>query len=172
MITWIVVDTSYLLELFKVPGSFTAQANIAIRARFDAAFGASARLYVPVPVIFELANHIADVADGAARRRLSMELAQTIKSCHDTSIPWLIVPTSGDEILEDLSNVLALCDSFSTEFAMQKCGLTDTSVAVVARELKRRALQYPANSQPVVHIWTRDHALKAHEPDKEPFPFV
>jgi hypothetical protein len=167
---WSVVDTSYLTELFKVPGRFEDASAAAVRGKFAEAIEAAARLYVPVPVIFELANHIANVTDGGSRRTLARHLASAIATSVENDTPWRIFPNRDDAILRSLGHTLELCNAFAAEFAIQQIGLTDTSVIVAARELHPRAV----NRFPVcpVHIWTRDHAIKAHEPSAEINPFV
>ncbi len=44
-----VIDTSYLLELFAVPGHSTKEARDKIKIRIAAAAQSGARLYVTVP---------------------------------------------------------------------------------------------------------------------------
>ena len=61
------IDTSYLLELYAVPGHSTQKAVDEIRSRFTDAARQDARLYVTVPSIYELANHIAHISDGNVR---------------------------------------------------------------------------------------------------------
>ena len=62
-----VIDTSYLLELFEVPGYSTEVAVAEIRKRVADAARSGARLYVTVPSVYELAKHISDVRDGNLR---------------------------------------------------------------------------------------------------------
>lgn len=54
--TFLVIDTSYLLELFAVPGNTQLQAAKAVQAKFAQAFNSNAQLFVPLPVLFELAK--------------------------------------------------------------------------------------------------------------------
>jgi predicted nucleic acid-binding protein len=162
-VTALVVDTSYLLELFKVPRHFDPLFSERVKQRFGRAIASGHRLYVPFPVVFEVANHIAGVGDGGARKRLADLLASTVQSCISTASPWIITPASED-ILYDLSELLRLCDVYARELAVQGIGLSDTALIEEARRLKRKYNQ-PGDQ---IHIWTRDQALKAHEPDSEP----
>ena len=59
-----VIDTSYLLELFAVPGCSTEEAVVEIRNRAARAARKGARLYVTIPSVYELAEHISDIRDG------------------------------------------------------------------------------------------------------------
>ena len=65
-----VVDTNYLLELFSVPKSSSETAIIEVKKRFKNAAENGALFMVPLPCIFELGNHIADVDDGNIRYNL------------------------------------------------------------------------------------------------------
>jgi hypothetical protein len=164
-VTALIVDTSYLLELLKVPDRFELAFSELVKQRFHEAINAGHRLYVPFPVVFELANHIALVRDGGARKRLADWLAKTVRSCIESATPWIITPASED-ILYDLSELLRLCDVYAQELAVQGIGLSDTALVEEARRLKAKYNQ-PTDR---VHIWTKDRRLKTHEPDAEPEP--
>ena len=165
--TALVIDTSYLLELLRVPGHFDPDFSGHVKQRFSQSVAANHRLYVPFAVVFELADHIAHVRDGSARKRLADFLAATVRSCIESATPWIITPASKD-ILYDLSELLRLCDVYAQELAIQGIGLSDTSVIEEARRLKQKYNQ-PDDQ---VYIWTRDQTLKSHEPDAEPEPLV
>jgi hypothetical protein len=165
--TALVIDTSYLLELLKVPGHFDPDFAGHVKERFSQSVEANHRLYVPFAVVFELGDHIAQIRDGSVRKRLADFLAATVRSCIDSATPWIITPASKD-ILYDLSELLRLCDVYAQELAIQGIGLSDTSVIEEARRLKQKYNQ-PDDR---VHIWTRDQTLKSHEPDAEPEPLV
>jgi predicted nucleic acid-binding protein len=166
--TALVVDTSYLVELFKVPKLFDPVFAERVKQRFGDAIKAGHRLYVPFPVVFEVANHIAGVPDGGSRKKLADLLANTVRSCVDSGNPWIITPASSEDILYDLSELLRLCDVYAREMAVQSIGLSDTAIIEEARRLKGKYNQ-PGDR---VHIWTRDLGLKAHEPDAEPEPLL
>jgi predicted nucleic acid-binding protein len=165
--TVLVIDTSYLLELLKVPELFDPSFSEEVKKRFSRSVTAGHRLYVPFTIVFELANHIALVRDGGARKRLANFLAATVRSCIEETTPWIITPAAKD-ILYDLSELVRLCDLYAEELAIQGIGLSDTSIIEEARRLKRKYNQ-PDDR---VHIWTKDKKLKSHEPDTEPEPLV
>lgn len=155
-----VIDTSYLLELFAVPG-FSAPSSVQeVRKRYALAIEKGSLLFVPLPCIFELANHVTDVRDGNKRRQLAQNLFETIESSVQKTIPWQITPSTGIESLPELFR------NFAENYVSQGIGLTDTSTVHEALRLKTRHPQYN------VHIWTKDHALKAREPDAEKIPFL
>lgn len=161
-----VIDTSYLLELFDVPGCSTQKAREEIKIRIAAAAQSGARLYVTVPCIYELANHIADVSDGNVRRSLAERLRDDVLSSLDSnpSTPWTIIPS---QQLDAFKNLIV---SFVDNHVIQKgVGLSDSTLIDEAHRLKRD--RYQRRGSPV-HIWTKDKALKAYEPDTEPDAYV
>ncbi|TGO02016.1 hypothetical protein PN36_31920 [Candidatus Thiomargarita nelsonii] len=166
--TIFVIDTSYLLELFGVPGCSEKNAIREIRKRYEKAIKDKAMLFVPSPCIFELGNHIADVRDETRRKELANLLVQTIKACVEKSTPWTITPPA--IVIEDFPQLL---EYFANKSVVQcqgrKCiGLVDTSTVIQAQRLKdeRKSLGYK------VHIWTKDKRLKENEPDLEDNPFL
>ncbi|ETR73917.1 MAG: hypothetical protein OMM_06656 [Candidatus Magnetoglobus multicellularis str. Araruama] len=94
-----VIDTSYLDEYYQIYG-YCDKKNISeIKKRFEKAEKNKSRLYVPVPVIFEIANHIAHV-----RGSQCYELAETFrkdieKSCSVHSSPFIVVPCKEFELI-------------------------------------------------------------------------
>ena len=157
-----VIDTSYLLELFKVPNYSNTSSITEIKNRFENEFESKSRFYVPLPCIFELGNHIADVNSCSVRKKLADSFYKTIKSCVEDSMPWIITPSASIEELPQL------CRKFSEEFVIQRVGLTDTAVINEANRLKEKYSSFNYT----VHIWAKDSSLKAHEPDTEENPFM
>jgi predicted nucleic acid-binding protein len=166
-VTALVIDTSYLLELLKVPDRFEPSFAEHVKERLRDAIASKHRLYVPFAVVFELANHIAHVRDGGSRKRLADFLANTVRSSIETANPWIITPAS-EEILQDLSELLRLCDVYAQEMAPQGIGLSDTAIIEESRRLKGKYNQTGDR----VHIWTRDRLVKAREPDSEADPLL
>ncbi len=158
-----VIDTSYLLELFAVPDASDPSAVEEVRRRYRDAVAGDARLFVPLPCLFELANHIVDVRDGSVSHRLANHLTKQVRASIEDDGEWTLVP------LREAGHFPRLWDRFAQEFARQGVGLTDTCVIEEARRLKRERY---GGSLFTVHIWTRDQALKAYEPVREEDPFV
>ena len=69
-----ILDTSWLLELYRVPGYFDESRTSTVQADTGAFIGSGGELFVTVPVLFEVASHITHVRDGR-RRRASRETA-------------------------------------------------------------------------------------------------
>ena len=158
-----VIDTSYLLELFAVPGHSTKEARDDIKSRIAAAAKSGARLYVTVPCIYELANHIADVSNGNARRSLAEQVRDTVLSSLDQGTPWTIIPS------QQLDTFKKLIVSFVDEHVIQRIDLSDSTLIDEVRRLKRDI--YQRRGSPV-HIWTKDRKLKVYEPDSEPDAYL
>lgn len=161
-VTVFVLDTSYLLELFRVPGFSNNNAVTEIRNRYEEAIKNNCRLFVTLPCIFELANHIADVKDGKKRLELGSSFFETIESSVKGNIPWIIIPSCDMEIFTQL------CRVFAGKYVQEKIGLTDTNIIQESKRLKEKYSSFGYN----VHIWTKDEKLKAYEPDHENNPFI
>lgn len=158
-----IIDTSYLCELFQVPGSSNHQSVEEIKRRFEIALNNDARFYVPIACIYELGNKIAKVNKGSIRRDLANKLLKTVKNSIAKNQPWNITPAVSFEQLEQYCNI------FASEYAVAEIGLTDTAVISEAHRLKETKF-YNRNFS--VHIWTKDESLKAREPDTETDPFI
>ena len=158
-----VIDTSYLLEIFAVSDHSTKEARDEIRSRIAAATKSGARLYVTVPCIYELANHISQVPNGNARRSLAEQVRDTALSSLDDGTPWTIIPS---QQLDTFKNLIV---SFVDEHVIQRIDLSDSTLIDEARRLKRDT--YQRRGSPV-HIWTKDEALKSYEPDSEPDDYL
>jgi len=161
-----VVDTSYLVEYYKVDGHYKQDSHLKILEKFEIAFQNENEIYIPVPVIFELANHIAHVKNGDNRQKLAQRFVRDIENSLTKDSPFNLVPCEDFQSIEELTKHLI---EFSSHYAKQGLGLTDTSVYLQAnqvRESHKKLKNY------ATHIWTRDKALKALEPDIEPNPFV
>lgn len=158
-----VIDTSYLVELFGCGRSSNRTASAAVRGRFQAANRGGGRFFVPLPCLFELGDHIADVAHDELRQQLADRLLNTVRDSLNTSRPWTITPTGPPE--EILPSLLA---RFVPLAANQRIGLVDTFTLNEALRLKEKLEGYKAR----IHIWTNDRNLKGHEPDAEVEPFL
>ena len=181
-----VIDTSYLLELYAVPGHSTQEAVDKIKSRFKDAVKQNARLYVTVPSIYELANHIAGVSNGNARRSLAEELQDDILRSINEEVPWTIVgaptivatPTGKlDEGVprtiipsQEPSALKKLIVSFVDNHVLEGIGLSDSTLIDEAHRLKRTTTYRGSAGR--VHIWTKDKKLKAREPDNEPHAYL
>jgi len=161
-----VLDTGYLDELWKVGDKFTEEKHAEIKIRYGKAIDSGADFIVPVPVLFELANHITHTKHHARRRQLTEQFRDSVLNSLKDDLPWHIVPDEAGVLFANLNEALqASVDRFSKQFSEQKISLTDTVVCLTAERFKSH------HKSRRVHIWTVDNALKALEPDKEPDPY-
>ena len=152
------IDTSYLLELYAIPGKSSQDASVEIRERFHNAGVCGSRLYVTVPSIFELAKHIVRIPDGDQRRHYAVHMKNDVLSGLKSGDPWNVIPSREFDALGDLVS------SFVENYIHDGIDLTDSTLIDEARRLKQERY---GGSQWRVHIWTKDGNLKAREPDVE-----
>jgi hypothetical protein len=157
-----VLDTSYLLEIFRCGRDSREDASDEVRKRFKQANKSGGRFFVPLPCLFELGDHVADVKNEELRKKIAENLVSTVKASLETKRPWTITPTGNPNDI--LPNLL---ERFVPVATRQKIGLVDTFTWSEAERLKKKH----DNIKPRVHIWTNDRALKSKEPDPEPDPF-
>ena len=154
-----VLDTSYLLELYSVPGFSDPVLSKRLRKRI--ASEDTARFHVPAGCLYKLCDHIADVPDGNRRHQLARQIATDVESSVSRAVPWLISPSQGLDVF------VRFVRTFASDPSRLKIGLTNSDVVEIATALKGK---YGASANYRVHIWTRNRSLKAHEPDAEPDP--
>lgn len=161
----LVVDTSYLHELFEVPGYCQPQAVAGVKKKFEQAIELGSRIFVPLACLFELADNISEIKNGRKRVSLAKKLCETVTRCVDEDNPfrpWNITPKLS---MEDLPR---LCQTFVAEHVAKGIGFTDTAVCEEARRLKVKYASFGYK----VHIWTKDRKLKSMEPDPEEAAFI
>jgi hypothetical protein len=168
----IVVDTSYLLELVQVPDCSSDRAYGPICQLFENARHITDQLQVPLPVLFELGNHVADVKNGESRKRLAAELIDAVNDWLSGETPLTIVSSMNDaRTVQDFRDaVTGLTQEFRT-LAPDRQGLTNAAIALEAKKLRQKHKNSSLKTY-LVHIWTTDKKLKALEPDAEANAFV
>ncbi|MCE2398668.1 MAG: hypothetical protein J4F34_06490 [Gemmatimonadetes bacterium] len=154
-----VVDTSYLVELYSVPGFSDRTFSTRLRKRMTELAGA--RFHVPAGCLYQFCDHIADVTDGNRRHHLAHRIATDVETSIGRAWPWLISPSKG---LNELADFIR---AFASDPTRHVVGLTNSDVIEVAKVLKRK---YGSSTDYRVDIWTKNAQLKAHEPDLEPEP--
>ena len=157
-----VLDTSYLDELLRCDGYTNPEASERVRGLFHSALKRKSRFFVPLPCLFELGNHIAQVKHDDRRQELVHSLLDAVHKSLDSQRPWHITPAESPERM-----LPALMQRFETLACKKQIGLVDTFVLSEAERLK--TMHAKANVK--VHIWSNDRPLKGQEPDKEAYPF-
>jgi hypothetical protein len=161
--TLYILDTSYLLEICGCGRDSNPEARKIVLERLKKATAQGGRFFVPLPCLFELGDHIADVRNNDLRERLAIWLKSTVTGCLVNSKPWIITPT------EKPSDVLPqLLEAYVPLTIERKVGLVDVFAAEEAKRLKARFKDIKSR----VHIWTNDQQLKLLEPDKEVDPYL
>ena len=147
-----IIDTSWLLELYRVPGHYKECRTTSVKATTGELAEAECELFVTLPVLFELANHIAHVGDGNCRYALAEMLLNDIRNAVDNDFPWTIATMSSGILLRS-RDVVDLAKRFLT-LSGPGYSLADISVIDLAEELRGRSKQ--------VRILEFDKQLKAY----------
>ncbi len=166
-----IIDTSYLTELYEVPGRHATSFAPRVKARFDEAIAANGRLFVPFPALFEWANHVAHIHDGTERLTHAQKLHKEIHNVMNNVAggpAWKVWGADKAAVARFEQSLLALIKNYAEQYANLSIGLTDSVMIHAAEELKAkyRTFGFP------VHIWTKERRLKSHEPDPEPNPLL
>ena len=130
-----ILDTSWLLELYRVPGYFKESRTLPVRTETAELINAKCELFVTVPVLFEVASHITHVRDGRRRHALGKKLSDDITSSIDRERPWTIA-TVGRGILFRSQDVIRLAERF-LESSGPNYSFADISIIDLAAELRR-----------------------------------
>ena len=131
-----VLDTSWLLELYRVPGYFEESRTLDVQDETEGVVKAGGELFVTVPVLFELASHITHVPDGGRRQQLGKRLLKDIRNSFDRDRPWTIV-TIGRDVLLRSEDVIHLAERFLEE-AGPNYSFANISIINLAHEIQRR----------------------------------
>ena len=129
-----ILDTSWLLELYRVPRYFKKSRTAGVRADTAEFVDAGGELFVTVPVLFEVASHITHVRDGRVRRTLGQKLHDDIGSSLDHESPWTTT-TVGSDILLRSADVMHLAERF-LESSGPNYSFADISIIDLAAELR------------------------------------
>ena len=158
-----VVDTSYLLELYRVPGFSTPTHYPNVVAKVSSAVSSGGLLFLPLPCVIEFANHLADSSNKQRALEIGRSFGAEIALSLRNSGPWRVAP-----VREDLSLFHTTLTTFLGHHLLSGVGLCDVLTIDLARRL---AADYQSLGYQV-HIFTLDRALKAHEPNPEINPYV
>lgn len=147
-----ILDTSWLLELYRVPGYFKDSRTSHVLAETARLIDAGNELFTTVPVLFEVASHITHVRDGRRRHALAKKLRDDIRNALDRDRPWCIA-TLGSNILLRAENVIQLAQRF-LESSGPNYSFADISIIDLAQVLRRPARE--------VRILAFDQQLEAY----------
>ena len=131
----VILDTSWLLELYRVRDYQATRTAGVIEVTGDVV-GDGGELLVTVPVLFEVANHITHVRDGTSRRALSAKFRDDIKSSLGRGSPWTIVATEKDILLR-AEDIIRLADRF-LDASGYNYSFANISIIDLAAEIRKR----------------------------------
>ncbi|NWD04115.1 PIN domain-containing protein [Pseudomonas gingeri] len=159
----IFLDTSFLLELFRVPHDSLEGHHEVAKTLMSDAFENGYHLYCTIGVLYELANHIVDVKNYDSQRKLATQFQEMVALAWEKGSPFSIVPNSNSaDILAEFSSLPELCEKYKSTLR-QGLSLVDCTIVEAVTKAKinytRRRRRWNA------HIWTRHGELKALEPD-------
>ena len=146
-----ILDTSWLLELYQVPGDSKPQRHEPVLRQAEEAV--PSRIYVTVSVLFEVANHIVHVRNGHHRRRLIMKFREHLGTSLRNAAPWTVVRGPQNDVLLSVQNLIKLADRFA-EQSSAGYSLADISIIDLAKTLQKRRLN--------VRILAFDKQLEAY----------
>ncbi|WP_122559464.1 PIN domain-containing protein [Pseudomonas viridiflava] len=159
----IVLDTSYMLELFAVPLDSTPERSEEARRIFEDAVRSGFDIFCPLSVLYELANHIVDIKNHTLQRTIAERFKEMVEGAFSADIPFSIIPNgSSTPIHEELASLPDLCRNYQENIRMG-LGLTDCTIIDVAKTLKINYVSRKKNWP--THIWTTHAALKSLAPD-------
>ena len=131
----VILDTSWLLELYRVPRYFKESRTLPVQTQTAELVEANCELFVTVPVLFEVASHITHVRDGDRRRQLAKTLRDDISSSLGRERPWTVA-NFGSKILYRSEDVVRLANRF-LESTGPNYSFADISIIDLAAELRR-----------------------------------
>lgn len=153
----IVIDTSILCCLLRVPGKDTAgeegnkwdygRANEVMQREIEG----GATLVLPIATLIETGNHIAQCSGN--RYDMARELTEYLRGASSASSPWAYFHEQS--VLWGESGIESLADEWPT-LAASKLSIGDATIKAVA--------EYYAQAGFEVVIVTGDDGLKAYEP--------
>ena len=147
-----ILDTSWLLELYRVPRDFKESRTEHVRNETAGLIEAGRELFVTVPVLFEVASHIAHVRDGNRRHTLGERLRNDIAGSLHRGSPWTITSVGADILLRS-DDVMQLAERF-LESSGPAYSFADISIIDLAAEIRR--------ARKTVKILAFDQQLEAY----------
>lgn len=133
-----ILDTSWLLELYQVPGDSKQERHRHVVEQAKRA--ARGRMLVTVPVLFELANHIVHVGNGDRRRELIEQYRDHVVGSLTVELPWTVVRAlRDDDILLRAQEIIDLAGRFAKNSSVGY-SLADISVIDLTQRLQDRGV--------------------------------
>jgi len=94
------------------------------------------RLWVTIPVLFEVANHISHISQGYFRRELSRRFVKDIRGSFEREIPWVVSSVDKDTLLR-AHDIVRLAEQF-LQHKGPHYSFTDISIIDLAEQFRIR----------------------------------
>ena len=143
----VIVDTSILLNILDVPG-FNQDREVVL-GQFEQCIDRDATLLVPLGVVLEAGNHIAQLG-GNKRRHHAKKFRDQMGKALAGEAPWNLVP------LPDHTQLNGWLNDFP-DSVTRKIGLVDLSIIKEWEAARQR------HSLSRVRIWSLDDHLKGYD---------
>ena len=143
-----IVDTTVFLNVLDVPGC--NQDRDTVMDQFEELVMSGANLLLPVAVVMETGNHIADLRSGGQRRNSARVFCDRVQEALDGTAPWVLTP------LPDRRQVGTWLERFP-DCAMRGLGMSDLSIIDTWEEACKR------HRSRRVRIWSCDIHLQGYD---------
>lgn len=133
-----VLDTSWLLELYQVPGDSKRERHRPVLEQAKQA--AQGTMMVTVPVLFEVANHLVRVGNGNQRRKLIERYREDVVDSLEQETPWTVVRAlQHNGILLRTQDLVDLAGRFANASSVGY-SLADISIIDLTQSLHKRGM--------------------------------
>lgn len=147
------LDTTIFCNMLRVPGRDQDASQVFDELERNLQEGWA--FVLPLAVVVETGNHVAQVADGRVRREVAMRFSKEVRGAVEGSAPWVTTSLWNED---DVKNWL---QEFP-ESAMRGESFADMSIIA---EFKRLVAAAPHHR---IVIWSLDRHLKGY--DSKPHP--
>ena len=145
------IDTSIFCRILRVPGLCSNEEHKQTLAELGALLARpEITLLLPVAVIYETGNHIAQNGDGDVRRKTALRFAKRVTEALNGNAPWTPTP------LPELRHMTSWLQDFPA-WAMAGSGLGDRSIVWDYEQ------QRELNPLARVRIWSTDEHLTSYD---------
>jgi predicted nucleic acid-binding protein len=147
----VLVDTSIVCELIRLPGKFNEARHEDVRELFAIGQESGDVFVLPMATVVETGNHVGQVGDGALRRRAAEAFSKLLLAALDDAVPWLQVIAWDEHTVGDLADGFV---AWATNFGS---GIGDFSIVRDYEALCRR------HKYARVRVWSLDRHLASFD---------
>jgi hypothetical protein len=153
----VLLDTSVYLNVLDVPSC--NQDRVAILREFECSIDQGDYFLLPLAVVWETGNHIADLGDGRTRRTFAQKLVADVARAFKGDVPYRATHfPERDEFLRWLSDFPDMTMRNKTEWKLREgTSLADLSII---KEWERSCVLHPMSR---VRVWSLDSDLAGYD---------